>query len=62
MTVDKIQKAYRFTIAFVNDKSFYSNDNGCHMKMQIQLNKYKALYKATGGKIQEEKRFYYGWI
>ena len=29
--------------------------------MQDIINKYKKLYKAIGGRIQEEKSFYFSW-
>ena len=29
--------------------------------MQHIINEYKALYKVTGSKIQEEKSFFYSW-
>jgi hypothetical protein len=57
----KDKQVHRTAIAFVDNTTFSSNRKQCAFKMQYIINEYKKLYEATGGRIQEEKSFYFSW-
>jgi hypothetical protein len=40
---------------------FTTNGEDCKEKIQVIIEKYTSLYKATGGFIQYEKTSYYCW-
>ena len=51
----------RLAIAFVDNIDFYTNDKDFNRKIQLLIDIYTRLYKATKGKIQESKIMYYCW-
>ena len=51
----------RAAITFVDDTNFYINGKQYAVKIQAMINRYTSLYQATGGVIQYEKSYSYGW-
>ena len=49
----------RIAIAFIDDTDFYTNGLDYETKMQLIMDIYTKLYKATGGKIQQTKIMFY---
>ena len=57
----KEKQVHRTAIAFVDDTAFLSNGKQCAFKMQYIIYEHKKLHKATDGRTQEEKSFYFSW-
>ena len=51
----------RAAVAFVDNTSLYSNKNNIQHNIKYVVDKYKRLYEAIGGLIEENKSHYYTW-
>jgi len=52
-------KANQTSIAFVDNTNHYSNGENYQLNMKTIIEKYQALYKATGSQISVEKSYLY---
>ena len=51
----------RIAIAFVDDTSFYSNEDNLQKKITIMIQYYARLYEVMEGLIELNKSYYYAW-